>query len=180
MAYMQHDGFGASGGSPTAGTYREVASVFTALERQVIALAARDRLSSLATARRPIAQALFGVQPARALADPRLEALRRFVVLCRHGHRGAESSRQALIATGFSRKLLDDLCGTIPVNRPAAVPALIGLAAIVTLFAAVVALVARSVDAWLPATAIALAVCLPLVVSVHTLWAPAQHPRRAS
>ena len=173
MAYMQHDCFGAIDGSPTSTACRQVAPVLTALERQVVALAAREPLSSLATARRPIARALFGVEPARALADPRLEALRRFVVQFRHGHRSAPGSGEALVDMGFAPGLLADLRATIAVARPSAVPAIVGLAAMVTLVAAIVALVASYVDELLPAMVIGLAICLPLVTGIHGIAAPA-------
>ena len=107
MAYMQHDCFGIVAAS--APIVRRSGSILSRLESEVVALADREPLSSLLTARRPIARALFGIQPATALADPRLEALRRFVVLHRHGHREAQASGEALVGLGFSARLLDDV-----------------------------------------------------------------------
>jgi hypothetical protein len=74
-----------------------------ALEMTVVALALRDPLWSVDEPRRwtwgPQAQARR-----LQLANPRLEALRRFVVLARHGRR-IESTLEAavLLAAGFSQ-----------------------------------------------------------------------------
>ena len=107
MAYMRHDCFGIVGASVP--TTSPGVSTLSHLERQVVSLADREPLSSLVTAKRQIARALFGIEPAKALADPRLEALRRFVVLHRHGCREAQASGEVLIDLGFSARLLDDV-----------------------------------------------------------------------
>lgn len=50
---------------------------------------------------------LTGNEPARPLADPRLEALRRFVCATRRLHRPAERHVPALVALGFNRAQVD-------------------------------------------------------------------------
>ncbi|WP_129586261.1 hypothetical protein [Sphingomonas montana] len=85
----------------------------------MVALADREPLSSLATGKRLIVRALFGAETARALADPQLEALRRFVVMYRHGRRGAAAAAEVLVSLGFSRQLLDDVRALVTVSmRP--------------------------------------------------------------
>jgi hypothetical protein len=77
----------------------------SALEWSVVALAAKDPLSSLRTpGRMAIAMgALFGDRRHPALADPRLEALRRIAVLGRHqGYTVSPSEIRAFVAAGFS------------------------------------------------------------------------------
>jgi len=86
---------------------RNDAPAFAPIERSVIALAAHDTQWSV----RPrslivrFVEALFGFHPANPLADPRLEALRRFAVLARIA-RGALPAAEidAFIAAGFSRR----------------------------------------------------------------------------
>lgn len=117
MAYIQHGCFGNVGASAPDMSRRLDAPVLTPLEFQVVALAGREPLSSLATGRRPIARALFGIEPAKALANPRLEALRRFVVLHRHGRREASAAAVALVSIGFSRRLLNDVRALVTVSH---------------------------------------------------------------
>lgn len=77
----------------------------SALEWSVVALAAKDPLSSLRTpGRMAVAMgALFGDRRRSALADPRLEALRRIAVLSRHqGYTVAPTEIRAFVAAGFS------------------------------------------------------------------------------
>jgi hypothetical protein len=82
-----------------------VPPLFTRGEDQVIALARRDSIASI----RPgswltnMARRLFGIVPANPLADPRLEAIRRFAVAARHGHGGTiDMERRQFLAAGFS------------------------------------------------------------------------------
>lgn len=79
---------------------------FSPLEWVVVALAQHDPLSSLESPGR-IAVALgllFGRQTNPRLADPRLEALRRFVVAARHfGHRLPHGEVTRFVEAGFSR-----------------------------------------------------------------------------
>lgn len=81
-------------------------SRFTALEWSVLALSERDSISSLdAPGRLAMALgALFGGRRNPRLADPRLEALRRFAVLARH-LRDKLPDREIVrfIAAGFTR-----------------------------------------------------------------------------
>jgi hypothetical protein len=96
------------------------ASGFTALEWTVIALARRDRLSSLEEPG-PIARAvggLFGLGRQSSLADPRLEALRRFAVHAWHkGYTMPVSEIKRFLATGFSAAQLETLLASISGQR---------------------------------------------------------------
>ncbi len=78
---------------------------FSPLEWLVIALAKRDPLSSIGKPGR-IASALgtlFGARPNPGLADPKLEALRRFVVLARNlRHRLPDREVAQFLTAGFS------------------------------------------------------------------------------
>lgn len=77
----------------------------TALEQSVVALAAMDSRRSTSPPGRlsRVMSWMFGGRPANQLADPRLEALRRFVVLVRTNRRAElPSSADALRAAGFS------------------------------------------------------------------------------
>lgn len=77
----------------------------SALEWSVVALAANDPLSSLRTPGRMAVAlgALFGDRRRPALADPRLEALRRIAVLGRHqGYTVSPSEIRTFVAAGFS------------------------------------------------------------------------------
>jgi hypothetical protein len=75
------------------------------LEQQVIALARLDGMGSLEPPG-PIDRLmtlLFGIQPkSRALADPRLELLRRAVVVGRHRHHLPDMQAAELRQNGFS------------------------------------------------------------------------------
>lgn len=103
MAYMDfslaHDGSGQGSTARAA-----VPARFSALEWQVVALAERDRPTSL---RRPGALstalgALFGGHNPR-LADSRLEALRRIAVLSwRRGYSVAPEEVSAFTAAGYT------------------------------------------------------------------------------
>ena len=179
MAYMQHDCFGITGSSTTSVGRNAAVPTLTYLERQVIALASREPLSSLSTRKRPIARALFGVEPARALADPRLEALRRFVVLHRHERREATSTGERLVGLGFPPRLLDDVRARVSVRKPTWVPAFIGMVAIAALLATVVGVISSYLGELLPATAIGLALCLPLVAGLHGLLVPTHSGQRS-
>lgn len=90
------------------GTSLDVAASegLTSLEWLVVALAQRDRLSSLETPGRiaTMLGTLFGSRPNPRLADARLEALRRFVVLVRNlRDRLPQGETARLLAAGFSR-----------------------------------------------------------------------------
>lgn len=90
---------------PAAETARKHAR-FSPLEWSVIALARRDSLSSLETpSRLAIALgALFGGRRNPQLADPRLEALRRFAVMLRHlRDRLPDRELVRFLAAGFTR-----------------------------------------------------------------------------
>jgi hypothetical protein len=78
---------------------------FTALEEQVMAFARTDRLGSIETPGRieRLFTRLFGLNvEQRALADPRLEALRRGFVVARHRHHLPDVQAGELREAGFS------------------------------------------------------------------------------
>lgn len=94
-------------------------SRFSPLEWLVVALARRDRPSSL---KRPgrLAQAmqsLFG-RPSQPLADDKLEALRRMAVLSwRHGAGVPAGEVDAFLSAGFSRQQYQAMLASIGVTR---------------------------------------------------------------
>src|SRR5687768_385210 len=66
----------------------KAAPAFTPIERSVIALARIENPSS-ARPRKVLSrlgEILFGISPSKPLANPRLEALRRFAILARASH----------------------------------------------------------------------------------------------
>ncbi|WP_375286671.1 hypothetical protein [Sphingomonas sp.] len=86
------------------------------LEWSVIAIARRDRLSSLRTpGRLSIALGnLFGKGANPRLADPRLEALRRMAVLSwHHGFQVPASAVRAFIAAGFTQDQYETMLASI-------------------------------------------------------------------
>ncbi|OAN62836.1 hypothetical protein [Sphingomonas sp. TDK1] len=103
MAYLDLSGFG---GQASASAALVDAATFSPLEWQVVALARRDRLSSLVNPSR-WAQflALFfgGDRASPRLADSKLEALRRIAVLTwRNGAALPEGEINAFHAAGYS------------------------------------------------------------------------------
>ena len=112
MAYLDlNSGFvpaAPATGVPAAGTIAiepDHRAEFSALEWHVVALAARDSLASL---REPGAVSrafgsLFGTGRQSRLADPRLEALRRFAVHAWHrGYALPVSELDAFVEAGFA------------------------------------------------------------------------------
>ncbi|WP_156361805.1 hypothetical protein [Sphingomonas sp. Leaf343] len=99
--------------TPAIGPVRATVSRIAPLERQVLHLAAADTRSSLNEPGR-IARMLrwvFAVKTANRLADPRLEALRRFAVLARvHGDALPDAEVDRLIGAGFVREALAEIC----------------------------------------------------------------------
>ncbi|KQN39316.1 hypothetical protein ASG37_06940 [Sphingomonas sp. Leaf407] len=89
------------------------------IERQVILAARGDSRRSLRAPGR-IDRALgwlFGWKPANRLADPRLEALRRYVVMARlRGDRLPIEETARLIAAGFVRGAIDEIRRMVPVR----------------------------------------------------------------
>lgn len=83
-----------------------VAAVLTPLEQAVVALATMDTRKSVQMPGRftSLLFRIFGGRPANQLADPRLEALRRFVVLVRTQKRSVRDAgeSQVIRAAGFS------------------------------------------------------------------------------
>jgi hypothetical protein len=97
-------------------------AAFDDLEWQVVALARRDRLSSL---RGPstwsrLVDIIFGKRANPALADSRLEALRRLAVEAwHHGYAVRPSALSSFEAAGFSIAQLELLLATISAGRSA-------------------------------------------------------------
>lgn len=115
------------GADGAAGIYGEAPPAhrtgFSALEWQVVALAERDPLSTLATpGRLTVAlDAVFGFKRANPeLSNPALEALRRIAVLA--WHRGfvlPNSEINAFLAAGYSEEQLETLIDSISAGRAA-------------------------------------------------------------
>lgn len=105
MAYVEF----ASGETATATTRpveNKAPERLSPVERQVLLMAIRDPISSLRTPGRMarLVSILFGVEGPNSLADPRLEALRRFAVLARIGR---ESSLE-LVSAGYSASAIEE------------------------------------------------------------------------
>jgi hypothetical protein len=102
MAYRAFDGWpfdvAAQQADETTTAAPATEPVFTPLELHVLALAARDAAWSVR-----IVEALFGIRRPNPLANPRLEALRRFAVIVRN-LRGSPPAAEieAFLAAGFS------------------------------------------------------------------------------
>lgn len=98
-----------------------VAAGLSALEWSVVALARRDRLSSLGTPGRlsmALGAIFGGVRTSPTLADPRLEALRRMAVLSwRRGFLIPTSELKAFLAAGFSIDQYEALMTSIGAAR---------------------------------------------------------------
>jgi hypothetical protein len=93
---------------------------FSALEWSVVALAERDKLSSLREPGRMAVAlgSLFGGKRSTRLADPKLEALRRMAVMTwHHGYRVAQSTVRAFLAAGFTPDHYELLTGSIVAAR---------------------------------------------------------------
>jgi hypothetical protein len=123
MAYVDFSGTlppAAHAAAPGAGVERAEPSRLSALEWSVVALARRDRLSSLA---RPGRMALalgkvFGSRPALSLADPRLEALRRAAVMTWHyGVAVPAAEIAAFISAGFTAGQYQTMAASIAAAR---------------------------------------------------------------
>ena len=123
MAYMNFDPVAGTSPLLAAAAAPAPADGFSPLEWTVIALAKRDRLTSLGEPSR-LARAmgsLFGRGTDSRLADPRLETLRRFAVHAWHrGYQHPVSELKRFLATGFSKDQAEMLLGTIVLERSAA------------------------------------------------------------
>ncbi len=86
---------------------------FSRAERTVIACFSGDPISSIEVRWwHRIAETVFSWRRCNALADPRLEALRRAAVLARHGRFLSSAEHAAFMAAGFSEmqaRTLDQL-----------------------------------------------------------------------
>lgn len=94
----------------------------TRVERDVLLASRHDRVSSLDSKSLPgrwIAR-IFGIESANRLADPRLEALRRFAVLLRRrGNRLAPAEQTRFVAAGFGPAQVAEVRRLIEAGRPA-------------------------------------------------------------
>ena len=104
-------------GTATITPRHDVVHAVAPIEREVVQLASRDSRWSLRTPGR-IDKALewvFGWKPTNRLADPRLEALRRYAVMFRlHGDRLPTEETSRLLAAGFMRGAVEELRRMIP------------------------------------------------------------------
>lgn len=124
MAYLNHaSAFAVSGAHAVPapwGAQEEGRTEFSPLEWTVIALARRDRISSLSEPG-PVARALgslFGLGRQSTLADPQLEALRRLAVHAWHkGYKLPVSEIKRFIAAGFSPGQYETLLASIANKR---------------------------------------------------------------
>ncbi len=124
MAYIDHTAAFAIAGAAAAsgpwGQLEEGRTDFSPLEWTVIALARRDRISSLSEPG-PVARAfgsLFGLGRQSSLADPRLEALRRLAVHAWHkGYKLPVSEIKRFIAAGFSSGQYETLLASVSTKR---------------------------------------------------------------
>jgi hypothetical protein len=90
----------------------DVAPQITPLERAVVYLARRDGRDTLRTPGKvgALLTFLFGSKPANALADPRLEALRRYAVMFRlKGDALPPAETERLADAGFRREAIDEI-----------------------------------------------------------------------
>ena len=95
--------------------------LFTRGEYQVIELARRDGIRSIRPRSWPtrIAERLFGIRPANPLADPRLEAIRRFAVAVKHGHGSMiEAEYRQFQAAGYALGHADFIIQRMTDKRP--------------------------------------------------------------
>jgi alkylhydroperoxidase family enzyme len=96
----------------TAAIWTSAEPAFSPLERQAIALGARDTLGSLEPAGRieRLVALVFGLRASsRALADPRLEALRRAAVVARHRRHLPDPVAAELREHGFGPARIGEL-----------------------------------------------------------------------
>lgn len=119
MAYTE---FAALGGPAVAEALRTPVkdATLSSLEWSVVAIAERDRLSSLRTpGRLSVALgALFGEGHNPRLADPRLEALRRMAVLTwHHGYTVPSAAVKEFLASGYTGDQYELLVDSISAAR---------------------------------------------------------------
>lgn len=122
MAYLNFDPV--AGGAPVRTFDAPPAQDgFSPLEWTVIALARRDRIASLSEPSRTARAlgGLFGRGVDSRLADPRLEALRRFAVHAWHrGYVLPVSEIKRFVASGFSVDQAETLLGSVVDHHVAA------------------------------------------------------------
>ena len=120
MAYIDHaSSFAGAMAAPWV-AQDEGRTDFSGLEWTVIALARRDRISSLSEPG-PVARALgglFGLGRQSTLADPRLEALRRLAVHAWHkGYKLPVSEIKRFLKAGFSTGQYETLLASVASKR---------------------------------------------------------------
>ena len=123
MAYFDFaQGFETSIPAVASKPLAETKARLSPLEWSVVALAQKDRLSSIhQPGRVSIAMGvLFGKRPSPVLADPRLEALRRLSVIAWHrGYAIHPSEIHAFKAAGFTIEQYELVLGSISRGRNA-------------------------------------------------------------
>ncbi|WP_242097191.1 MULTISPECIES: hypothetical protein [unclassified Sphingomonas] len=116
MAYLDLDNLFASPSGSRSAAAIPVQAGFSPLEWSVIALARRDPLRSLGKPSR-VSRAmgsLFGLGTRSALADPRLEALRRMAVLAwRRGFAVPLTEIDRFLSAGFNEAQMETLVESV-------------------------------------------------------------------
>ena len=124
MAYLDlAQAFSGEAPAPGEEAAATPAQGLSALEWSVVALARRDRVSSLAEPSRvSLAMGrLFGTHRNPRLADPRLEALRRLAVLAwHHGYVVPKSELKRFFSAGFTPDQFETLLKSISGARASA------------------------------------------------------------
>ncbi|WP_294235395.1 hypothetical protein [uncultured Sphingomonas sp.] len=124
MAYVAFQEIGAARSATDAALARQGAAAIradarlSALEWQVVALARRDRVSSLREPSRltRAISSIFGETRNPRLADPSLEALRRMAVLSwHHGYSVPSHEVRAFLASGYTADQYELLVDSIAV-----------------------------------------------------------------
>lgn len=109
--------------APNSAPRRAAVSHVAPLEWQVVQLA---RIDGRATLRAPgrvamVLRWLLGGKPANGLADPRLEALRRYAVMLRlRGGALPQAETDRLLHAGFAREAIDEIRQRVCDATPAA------------------------------------------------------------
>ena len=109
--------------STTSAPRHDPVSLVGALDRTVVELARADSRWSLRAPGRidVLLRWMFGITSTNRLADPRLEALRRFAVLLRlRGDRLPALETDRLIAAGYLREAVEELRRMIRGSAPIA------------------------------------------------------------
>jgi hypothetical protein len=107
---MEHPNHGAFAHALATSPASRCGRRLTATERQIVAIGLRDPLSSIARPDRLTLATwrLFGFRPANKLADPKLEALRRYAVVARRSPERIGLERVELGLLGYSDSQIEE------------------------------------------------------------------------